>query len=275
MERPWASILGMYQVNPEIFDGFKLPEELDREALLNELLAELAELEVVYMNPDVLKFIIDKWSATRYPVWKHLYETTQYKYLPLNNHNMATMGKDVQNTVTDSRDDFILHREDVSNRDRDIDSRYEDSLHGDEKANDKELTKGNDAFNSVENVNDYVVGFNSSDKVLHNSRDDTLKSTDDWNTDKTGNDSRDWRKGEASTNHTDDISHDVDDRTDMSGRLKEDITDDVIDRVKNSEGNTGQYSRQMLIQQEREVAEFDIYNYIIRDFKRRFCIQVW
>lgn len=55
MERPWASILGMYQVNPEIFDGFKLPEELDREALLNELLAELAELEVVYMNPDVLK----------------------------------------------------------------------------------------------------------------------------------------------------------------------------------------------------------------------------
>lgn len=275
MERPWASILGMYQVNPEIFDGFKLPEELDREALLNELLAELAELEVVYMNPDVLKFIIDKWSTTRYPVWKHLYETTQYKYLPLNNHNMATMGKDVQNTVTDSRDDFILHREDISNRDRDIDSRYEDSLHGDEKANDKELTKGNEAFNSVENINDYVVGFNSPDKVLHNSRDDTLKSTDDWNTDKTGNDNRDWRKGETSTNHTDDVIHDVDDRTDMSGRLKEDITDDVIDRVKNSEGNTGQYSRQMLIQQEREVAEFDIYNYIIRDFKRRFCIQVW
>lgn len=275
MERPWLSVMGLYKFDSTIFDGFKLPDGVDRDNLLNELMSELAELEVVYPNPEVFKFILEKWSGTRYPVWKHLYETTQYKYLPLNTHNMSTIGKDIQNTTQDSMDDFTLHREDKTNSDRDIDSRYEDNLSGDQKSNDKELTKGNDAFSSVENKNDWVVGFNNSDKVLHNSMDDSLKSTDDWNTDKTGNDNSDWRKQEHNTEHSDDILNGTTDRTEMSGRLKEDITEDIIDRVKNSEGNPGQYSRQMLIKQEREIAEFDIYNYIVKDFKKRFCIQVW
>lgn len=272
---PWISVLGLYNYDETLFDDFIIPEELDKETLVEEIMARLAELEVIYPNPVTFKRTLKFWSKSRLPVWKHLYDTTMYKYYPLNNHNMSTIGKNIENVEFESKDDFISHISEDNTKDRTEETHYTDSLNGDEKSNDKELTKGNDAFNSVEQDNNWVYGYNSPSKALRNSEDDTIKNTDEWNTDKTGNDNRDWRKSETSDRGTAETIRDNKSRWDKSGRLKADVTDSVNDTVKNSEGNTGIYSRQMLIQQEREVAEFSVYEYIIRDFKKRFCIQVW
>lgn len=49
----------------------------------------------------------------------------------------------------------------------------------------------------------------------------------------------------------------------------------TISRSRSEHGNIGITSTQQLIKEEREVAEFDIYAYIVRDFKERFCVCVY
>lgn len=271
----WISVLGLYNYDNTVFDDFVIPEELDKETLIEEIMARFAELEVIYPNPITFKRVIGFWSKSRLANWQHLYDTTMYKYNPLNNHNMESIGKIIGNVETESKDDYISHTTTDNTKNKSENVNYTDSLSGDEKGNDKELTKGNDGFNSVEQDNNFVYGFNSANKALRNSEEDTIKTTDEWNTDKTANDSRDWRKGETSEKRLNENEKDNSSKWDKSGRLKADVTESVNDTAKNSEGNTGIYSRQMLIQQERELAEFSVYEYIIRDFKKRFCIQVW
>lgn len=53
-----------------------------------------------------------------------------------------------------------------------------------------------------------------------------------------------------------------------SGSLNEKI-------VRRETGNIGVTSTQELIQREREIAEFNLTDYIVQDFKRRFCIMVY
>ncbi len=53
-----------------------------------------------------------------------------------------------------------------------------------------------------------------------------------------------------------------------SGELAEKI-------VRRETGNIGVTSTQELIQREREIAEFNLTDFIVQDFKRRFCIMVY
>lgn len=49
----------------------------------------------------------------------------------------------------------------------------------------------------------------------------------------------------------------------------------TIKRSRTEQGNIGITSTQQLIKEEREIAGFDIYEYITRDFKERFCVCVY
>ena len=42
------SILGLYNYNTDIFSGFEVPDGMDREPVINEILMQCAELELVY-----------------------------------------------------------------------------------------------------------------------------------------------------------------------------------------------------------------------------------
>ena len=79
MIRSKLSILGMYNYRPDIFDNFHLPDGVEKDILEQELLSELAELELLYTDADVLKSLIDAWSARRLYAWTKLYATTQFE----------------------------------------------------------------------------------------------------------------------------------------------------------------------------------------------------
>lgn len=49
----------------------------------------------------------------------------------------------------------------------------------------------------------------------------------------------------------------------------------TITRERTEQGNIGITTTQQMIKEEREVNQFDIYGYIVRDFKERFCICVY
>ena len=62
------SLLGLYNWDSSILDGLIAPDGVDRKTLINNLLRECAELEVLYPQPDAMKFFVSEWAKERLPV---------------------------------------------------------------------------------------------------------------------------------------------------------------------------------------------------------------
>lgn len=88
------SPLGLYNWDNTIFDLMQIPSALDKDTLVDNLLAETAELEVLYPNPIVFKNLVGVWSHKQIDIWERLYATTQYEYNPIENYNRYETGSD-------------------------------------------------------------------------------------------------------------------------------------------------------------------------------------
>jgi len=217
--RAVADLLSFYQYDNSILSELVLPEGVDRDTLVNNLLMETSELEILYPNFDFLKGAIAAWSRKELPVWTELLKTTQYEYEPLWN-------KDYRTSHTETRN--LAGTEDVS-RNMDDDNTYSGTNQS-----------------SAETLNS-VYGYNSSTDAPADKAGSTASST---------------------TGSTDnrDISETIDRDTTDTGT----INNETWER-----GNIGVMSTQDLIKQQREVVQFNIIDYIINDFKKRFCLLIY
>ena len=77
------SIMGLYEYDNTLFQGLQLPEGLDQEAVINEILLQCAELEIVYPNIDIMKLAITTWSLANQYTWEKLYDTMVVEYNPI------------------------------------------------------------------------------------------------------------------------------------------------------------------------------------------------
>lgn len=81
------SLLGLFKYDNTILDGLVLPPNVDRDILVNNLLAETAELEIIYTDPEFLQNIVALWSKKELPVWIELEKTLRYDYDPISNYD--------------------------------------------------------------------------------------------------------------------------------------------------------------------------------------------
>jgi len=215
MIRATLSIMGLYNIRPDIFDNMQVPDGVNMEVLTPELLAELAELELLYSDPDVMKMLIGVWSARRLYAWEKLYATTKFDYNPIWN-------KDGTVTETETRD---LTGKDTETRD--LSSVSTSTAHTD--------------------THDHgdTYGYNSSNK----------SPVDD-------------RTGETDSTGTGS-------GTDRGTVDNDRAENETITRSRIEQGNIGIVTTQAMIREERDIADFDIYDYIINDFKNRFCLLVY
>ena len=86
------SVMGLYNWDNTLFELLTIPEGLDKDTLVDNLLVELAELEVLYPNPVVMKNLIGVWSDKQLDIWNRLYQTTQYEYNPIENYDRYEAG---------------------------------------------------------------------------------------------------------------------------------------------------------------------------------------
>ena len=100
-DNAWLSILGLYKYDNHVFDDMRIPraaelvldpdymlpfsqiEDLSRDTLIYKILMDLAELPLVYTDPDMLRYMIARWSNARTPIWRELWKTTLYKFVPI------------------------------------------------------------------------------------------------------------------------------------------------------------------------------------------------
>ena len=82
-----TSLLALYQFNEQLFDGLRGPEGVNRDTLVNNLLAETAEFEILYPDPEFMANMISVWSMKELPVWEELEKTLHYDYDPISNYD--------------------------------------------------------------------------------------------------------------------------------------------------------------------------------------------
>lgn len=99
MMRPNISVLGMYNFNNELFDNMQLPDAVDRDDLIQNIVLECAELEVIYPDYDFLKAAIGIWSNSRILTWNRLADVLTTAYDPFVN-----IKRDELRTITETRD---------------------------------------------------------------------------------------------------------------------------------------------------------------------------
>lgn len=211
------SVMGLYQWDSNLFSLMVIPEGLDLDTFVDNLLTETCELEVLYPNPEVMKNLIGVWSNKNLPVWQHLYDTTQYDYDPIENYNRTDTGRiDKSNSRTHSGTDTETR---------------------------------NSATSGTGTEDNYIAGF---DSVPSGNNDGLVKQ------------SRSEESQTGTAQATNAFQH------------GEQITDNGRDETTfTSKGNIGVTTTQKMIREEREIAEFNIYDRMITDFIARFCIEVY
>ena len=87
MRSDTLSILGLYNYDNTIFDLLSLPEGLDKTTLIKSICAELADMELLYPNPEVMKDLIGVWSVGCQYEWAKLLESMNFEYNPIDNYD--------------------------------------------------------------------------------------------------------------------------------------------------------------------------------------------
>jgi hypothetical protein len=232
-------IVALYNYDPDVFNGLVLPTQVNRETLINNLIMECAELELLYSNYDFMQAAITAWSNKQLHVWTELAKTLEYEYEPLWN-------KDYH--VSSSEDRTFRGTEDVTTN-TDDDKSYSESSTGNRNGSGTNTGSGTDLHT--------VYGFNSND--------DAPESKDTTNNTVTSSDTVTSSNTTTSTDNRD-IVETIDRDTSDIGNIKNESWE---------RGNIGVMSTQDLIKQQREVVQFNLMDYIIKDFKNRFCLEVY
>lgn len=97
MSKGNLSILGFYLYDSSIFQGFQVPEGMDRNTAIDSIILNNAELELVYPDFDFMKQAITLWSNMNQSIWEKLYKTTVLKYNPIWNKDGTI--KEVETTT--------------------------------------------------------------------------------------------------------------------------------------------------------------------------------
>lgn len=292
MQSVLVGILTVYKQNPNLFEDFIIPEGLDKGILIDNLCLELAELSLIYSEPKTLQQLIGVWSARRNFVWTELYKTLLYKYDPIANYDRTEerVGRldhiNSYATKNVSRETFAenLQGNDKNIFKGDIDETWSDSGDGSENGT-EHIDKKTDSTQETENnMLHSQYGFNEAEIPAKSWQEESTNDTTGSVTDVqngTNESTNNWSNNGSSvqnTNNTDttdrtenkDGNKDVDDLE----THREDTID--VDRYKlRAYGNIGVTTTQRLIQEQRDLIQFDIFETIIKEFKGQFCLMRW
>ena len=154
VQRAVVDLIGMYNYDKTVLDLMQIPEALDRDAFIDNLLMETAEMELLYNNVGFLKQAIGSWSKKNITVWNSLYDTTQYEYNPIWNKDgtiieLETRDLKGSDHTTDNTDrvDNLQDKETRDLKDKNLHSVYGfNSSTAAPESQDEGEYKGNDTF---------------------------------------------------------------------------------------------------------------------------------
>lgn len=287
-EQTYFTVTGLYSYDQALFDNLNLPDSLDKNTAITEILMTCGLLEIAYPDGDVMKQIINIWSFARKPDWQRMIDALYAEYNPVHNYDrtedssgdgISTGQKGIQSAGQFAETEHI---DDINERTEDITETRTDDLIDTRTPNITNTRTDNltETKNGGETTTHQNTAYNAG--LTDTSRDILVRNGDTITNTGTQTNTE---QGQEATTHT----------GTQENKTGGKITDDRdIDRNKNgsnsntetinemgsqsttghlyARGNIGVTSTQNLIKQEIEIRyKFNIYEIIAREFKEKFC----
>lgn len=94
------TLIGLYNEDNTIFDNLNVPVGLDKQTLVNNILLRSGEFEVLYPDPDFMKFSIGSFSAAWQDTFERWVNALSIEYNPLENYDRKEDWTDTRNGQT-------------------------------------------------------------------------------------------------------------------------------------------------------------------------------
>lgn len=229
------SIMALYRYDSTLFDGMQLPEGVDKDTLVDNILLDAASLEVLYPDPVFLNRAITVWSRKRLPVWNELQKTLEYEYNPIDNYDRTE-------TVTEG---------------------IERSGSGSSSRSGTNTGSGNSKTDTENSSSSSGTNTGTASNTAYNSDSfaDTAKNVTSGSS--TGS-------NEGSSTTTSSSSETISETGETESSSSEDRT-----MTTRTRGNIGVTTTQQMIMAQREVVSFNLLDVIEDEFIAKFCLAVY
>ena len=97
MSAATMTLIGLYNEDSTIFDLLNVPEELNKDTLVNNILLRSGEFEVLYPDPDFMKFSIGAFSNAWQATFERWVNALSLEYNPLENYDRKEDWTDTRN----------------------------------------------------------------------------------------------------------------------------------------------------------------------------------
>ena len=280
-------IYGLYRHDSTIFENMQIPNGLDKSIEEAHIMMKCQDLEILYPDFDSLKAMIGIWSSMNIAKWTKLYGTMNYNYDPLHPFDVTetSITNKENETITNKTENKIKSEDETTKRNREYNEKISSieaiSSDRDETYSDSQTGKEENTENTTESNEQNVAAFNSSvaepstenssikgsaarkDKTENQNSNDTVNedSTRNENSERTNNEESEYTKERE--NIANGASNEQMNESGMNNKYTKTV------------GNMGSNTFQDLIESERNILEFNIYEYIAESFKQTFCIMVY
>ena len=276
------SVLALYHHDQTVFDGLQLPDAPttnpdvqytifftpSKDDLVANILIETAELECLYPDPDTLKTVISFWSRKNKSIWQKLYDSCCLKYNPIWN---------VDGEVTISRQNSLTGSTEINDTDNKSGQRTTGTEYTENSTNTRTGSETNVRTDNLQ-----------KDTTNTNTRSVSAYDSSSWQ-----NESKTEEVGqEANTGTVQDVktynsvldnahkygTNNVEESWSEAGSASRTVGDTKSGTESESTrrtGNIGVTTTQSMIEEERAAAQFSFYDFIIRDFKKNFCLLIY
>ena len=99
---PRITLWGFYQYDKTLFDDIVLPDGIDKENLVSEIMRNSGDLYPYHQIPEYLKRNINYWFARRLFDFERMYEALRVQYSPIENYDRI---EDIKREYKDSGTD--------------------------------------------------------------------------------------------------------------------------------------------------------------------------
>ena len=97
MSAATMTLIGLYNEDSTIFDLLNVPEELNKDTLVNNILLRSGEFEVLYPDPNFMKFSIGEFSNAWQATFERWVNALSLEYNPLENYDRKEDWTDTRN----------------------------------------------------------------------------------------------------------------------------------------------------------------------------------
>ena len=260
------SIMALYDDDPTVFDDFVIPTEADitddaekiedpfipdKETLIQYICMENAELSLVFPDPDVMKKMIKIWSTINNPVWCALYNTLLYKYNPIWNKD-ADVLETRAFTGTNNETRNLANSENETRNLAGSDNETRNLANSEQYSGSGSETKTN-----------LVTGYDK--KEFANNTQDNITNSGSGSSSGTDTGTVNRAKSDTGTINRSGTDTGTDNRS----------TSDNGTITRRETGNIGVQTTQSMIEEQRKLVQFNLYQTIADAFKEYFCVMIY